>query len=201
MIPLPKAWQNRMVLGRLSFAACLPPPLATCPASKDNEGEHSDLWRPTEVNAYEHTQRAPLHWLLYPPGVFLLTMAWLNRGQLMTALILSGTTVIVLAIGFSFQHLTIRDEDTSLAVRYGPLPIFRTRIAYADIARVKPGRTSWIDGWGIHWIPGRGYTYNLWGFACVELEVRNRIVRLGSDDVENLLAFLKTKLPQPSQPG
>lgn len=151
------------------------------------------------MNAYEHTQRASLHWFLYPPGVFLLTMAWLNRGQVLTALILFGTTALVVAIGFCFQRLTIRDEGSSLAIRYGPLPVFRTRIAYTDIARVKPGRTSWIDGWGIHWIPGRGYTYNLWGFACAELEVRNRTVRLGSDDLENLIAFLQTRLP-PSNP-
>lgn len=145
------------------------------------------------MNTYEHTQRAPLHWLLSLPAAILLATAWLNRGQPLTALILGAVAVIVLGIGCCFQHLTIRDEGESLAVRYGPLPIFRTRIAYADIARAQRGRTTWLDGWGIHWIPGRGYTYNLWGFACVELEVRDRIIRLGSDDVEGLLAFLQTK--------
>jgi len=153
------------------------------------------------VNAYEHTQRAPLHWFLYPPGVFLLAMAWLNRGQALPAVVLFGTAAVVLAVGLCFQRLTIRDEGASLAIRYGPLPVFRTRIAYADIARVRAGRTSWIDGWGIHWIPGRGYTYNLWGFSCAELQVEDRTVRIGSDDVENLTAFLQTKLPHANRPG
>ena len=148
------------------------------------------------MNAYDHTQRAPLHWLLYPPGVFLLTMGWLNRGQPWLALTLFGAALLMLALAFSFQRLTIRDEGSWLAVRYGPLPVFRTRILYADISSVELGRSSWIDGWGIHWIPGRGYTYNLWGFECAKLEVRGRTVRIGTDDAQNLIAFLKTKLPQ-----
>jgi hypothetical protein len=153
------------------------------------------------VNTYEHTQRAPLHWLLYFPAAILLAVAWSSRGQPLTALFLCAVAALLLILGCCFQHLTIRDEGASLAVRYGPLPLFRTRIAYADMARVQQGRTTWLDGWGIHWIPGRGYTYNLWGFACVELEVRQRIIRLGSDDVEQLLAFLQSKVPASNQRG
>ena len=37
-------------------------------------------------------------------------------------------------------------------------------------------------------------TYNLWGFDCVKLEVRNRVIRIGSDDVENLVEFLRGKI-------
>ena len=146
------------------------------------------------MNAYEHTQTAPLHWLLYPPGVLLLTAAWLNRTQVVLALTLFAVAVLLLALSFAFQRLTVRDEGSWLAIRYGPLPVFRTCISYADITSVESGRSSWIDGWGIHWIPGRGYTYNLWGFACVKLVVRGRVVRIGTDDVDKLVEFLKTKL-------
>ena len=152
--------------------------------------------RSTEVNAYEHTQTAPLHWLLYPPGAVLLTATWLNRGQVFLALVLFAAAALLLAVAFAFQQLTVRDEGSWLAIRYGPLPLFRARIRYADVTSVEPGRSSWIDGWGIHWIPGRGYTYNLWGFACVKLVVRGRVVRIGTDDVNELVDFLRTKLPQ-----
>ena len=148
------------------------------------------------MNAYDHTQRAPLHWLLYPPAGLLLVMGWLNRGQPLLALALCGAATLMFALAFSFQHLRIRDEGSWLAIRYGPLPLFRTRISYADISSVELGRSSWIDGWGIHWIPGRGYTYNLWGFECAKLDMRGRTVRIGTDDAEKLIAFLKTKLPQ-----
>jgi hypothetical protein len=147
------------------------------------------------VSTYEHTQKAPLHWLLYPPGVVLVAAAWLSRGQILLALVMLGAATLLLTLGFSFQRLTIRDEGAWLAIRYGPLRVFRARIAYADISAVAAGQTSWIDGWGIHWIPGRGYTYNLWGFSCATLCVRGRTVRVGSDDAAQLVEFLKSKLP------
>lgn len=147
------------------------------------------------MSAYEHTQKAPLHWLLYPPSVVLMVTAWLSRGQVPLALVMLGAALLLLMLGFSFQRLTIRDEGAWLAIRYGPLPIFRARIAYADMSSAELGQTSWIDGWGIHWIPGRGFTYNLWGFSCATLCVRGHTVRVGSDDAAQLVQFLKSKLP------
>lgn len=146
------------------------------------------------MSVYEHTQKAPLHWLLYPPALLMLAAAGLNRGQIPLALILLGAAGLLLTLAFCFQRLTVRDEGSWLAIRYGPLPLFRTRIPYADISSAEPGRTSWIDGWGIHWIPGRGYTYNLWGFSCAKLAVRGRTVRIGSDDAARLVEFLKSKM-------
>jgi hypothetical protein len=55
-----------------------------------------------------------------------------------------------------------------------------------------------VDGWGVHWIPGRGTTYNLWGFDCAVLLVNGRIVRIGSDDAEGLVEFLKAKIRPPT---
>ena len=64
---------------------------------------------------------------------------------------------------------TIHYEGDSLSIRFGPLPVLRKTIRYADITGVETGHTKVIDGWGIHYIPGRGWTYNLWGFGCVKL--------------------------------
>lgn len=93
-----------------------------------------------------------------------------------------------------FGSLTIRDEGEWLALRYGPLPVLRKRIRYADITSVEAGRTSIIDGWGIHYIPGRGWTYNLWGFGCARLTLGRKVIRIGSDDVDNLVRFLRGKV-------
>jgi hypothetical protein len=97
---------------------------------------------------------------------------------------------------FMFASMTVQDEGEFLAIRYGPLPVFRRRIRYADVTSVEPGRSSIIDGWGIHWVPGRGWTYNLWGFQCATLTVRGGIVRIGSDDVDNLVGFLHGKIKE-----
>ena len=78
-------------------------------------------------------------------------------------------------------------------MRFGPLPLFRKRIPYRDIAAVEQGRSRWIDGWGIHFVPGRGWTYNLWGFDCAELRVGGRRLRIGTDDAEGLVSFLRQR--------
>ncbi len=90
--------------------------------------------------------------------------------------------------------MTIRDEGEYLALRFGPLPFLRKRIRYADITGVEIGRTSILDGWGIHFMPGRGWTYNVWGFACVKLTLARKIIRVGTDDAEGLAKFLREKI-------
>ena len=53
---------------------------------------------------------------------------------------------------------------------------------HQDIEDPEVGRSRLIDGWGIHWVPGRGWTYNLWGFRCVQIKHLGRTVRIGTDD-------------------
>jgi hypothetical protein len=44
-------------------------------------------------------------------------------------------------------------------------------------------------------VPQRGWTYNLWGFDCVRLTMRNgRIHRVGTDDSDALYTFLQERL-------
>ena len=103
----------------------------------------------------------------------------------------------MIVIGLSFMQLTVRDEQDALAVRFGPLPLFFTRIPYDKIRSVEPDRTTLLDGWGIHYLPGRGTTFNIWGFHCVRVELENRTIRIGTDDVENLVAFLRQRISRP----
>lgn len=57
-------------------------------------------------------------------------------------------------------------------------------------SRFASGHSYWIEGWGIHYLPGRGETWNLWGFDCVELDVDGRLLHIDSDDPEGLADFL-----------
>ena len=50
-----------------------------------------------------------------------------------------------------------------------------------------------VIGWGIHYFPGRGWTYNIWGFACVKLTLGRKIIRVGTDDADGLARFLGEK--------
>lgn len=143
---------------------------------------------------YERTQHGGWHYIVLAAAAAMLTGAWLARDVPVVALILAVTASVLVLVSFMFGSLTIRDEGEYLALRYGPLPVFRKRFPYADITSADPDRTKIIDGWGIHYILGRGWTYNLWGFGCVKLTLGRKVIRVGSDDVENLVEFLRGKV-------
>jgi hypothetical protein len=143
---------------------------------------------------YCQTQYGRFHYLFYVVVAGMLVGAWLARDTPVPMGLLLGVAVVMFVFSQAFQSLTVCDEGDALAIRFGPLPLLRARIPYSRITAVEPGQTSLIDGWGIHWIPGRGITYNLWGFNCATVHLGNRVVRIGSDDVENLVGFLQSKI-------
>ena len=65
------------------------------------------------------------------------------------------------------RGLTVTDPGDHLRISFGPLPLLGSRIRYPGITRTEPTRSCLIVGWGIHWIPFRGWTFNLWGCECV----------------------------------
>ena len=143
---------------------------------------------------YEHTQHGGWHRILLVIAGMMLIGIWLAREELAVVILLLATAAIFFCCALMFVSLTIRDEGEWLALRYGPVPIIRKRFRYADITAVEPDRSKVIDGWGIHYILGRGWTYNLWGFDCVKLTLGKKVIRVGSDDVENLAELLRGKV-------
>ena len=146
---------------------------------------------------YQHTQTGRLHHLLYIVVGILLVGAWFTQnvpGMIGMAVILVIAAAVILALSFAMTTLSVQDEGDRLAIRFGPVPLFSKTISYAEITAVEPDRTKLIDGWGIHYIPGRGTTWNVWGFDCVKLTLGRKVVRVGTDDVEKLVAFLHAKI-------
>ncbi|MHC4249402.1 MAG: hypothetical protein ACYS9X_09790 [Planctomycetota bacterium] len=143
---------------------------------------------------YEHTQRSPLHLILLACGAGGGVLAWSVSDEPAGMAIGIGVSVLLVFCAFCFGSLTVRDTGTHLAVRFGPIPLFGTSIAYADITEVAAARSGILDGWGVHWTPGRGWIYNLWGFGCVRVSLGRKTVRIGTDDVEGLVRFLTSKL-------
>jgi len=151
---------------------------------------------------YNHTQHGRWHYLLLIFSAATLVAVWLTRREVGGWLIqreLAVLDVLVVAAaifalcGLVFGSLTITDEGDCLALRFGPLPLLRKTIRYADITAVELGRTTILDGWGIHYMPGRGWTYNVWGFACVKLTLGRKIIRVGTDDAEGLVKVVREK--------
>ncbi len=142
---------------------------------------------------YNRTQKAPLHYIFYAIVLVMLPILWAVKDEPGAVIVMSSVIAILLLVSGMFQNLTVRDEGDRLAVRYGPLPVFFKTIRYADITSIEPDRSTFIDGWGIHYVPGRGMIYNLWGFDCVKLQLGNRLIRIGSDDLQNLIDFLRQR--------
>jgi hypothetical protein len=107
--------------------------------------------------------------------------------------------VLMLCLAGSFHHLKVEDQGEQLSIRFGPLPLFRRSVKYENIVSVKKGRTTILDGWGIHMSLGGGWVWNLWGRDCVVFQLRHGILKLGTDDVEQLIEFLMTRLSKPSE--
>jgi len=154
----------------------------------------------TEHLGYYHRQRGFIGPLLFVVAAVETAALAFLRGQPGMQWLLGGLAALFAALGFCFQWLDVQGDAEALRVRFGPLPLFGARIPYVRITAAEPGRTSWIDGWGIHYLPGRGTTYNIAGFACVRLTVNGATVRIGTDDAEALAAFLRGRLGR-AEPG
>lgn len=149
---------------------------------------------------YYHTQRSPVSFLFFLVPATALLVAWLLRSQEPAVAVGAAIMgVILFLVASGMQTLTVFDRDDHLNVRYGPFPLFGWRFDYNDMTDATPGRTWIIDGWGIHWVPFRGWTLNLFGFECVVLHFGNKTVRIGTNDSEALVNFLKDKLARQTE--
>ncbi|MFB3925603.1 MAG: hypothetical protein ACE14T_06075 [Syntrophales bacterium] len=149
---------------------------------------------------YDHTQKSPLFWIIPGLGIAIVTVSLftsLEEGHFFAA---SGIALAIVLSALCFGCLTVRDEGKFLAIRFGPIPVFRTRIPFSEITEVDVAYSDLVDGWGIHWVPGRGVIYNVWGFNCVRIVLGKKTIRVGTDDVEGLIRFLKTRVGHRENP-
>jgi hypothetical protein len=144
------------------------------------------------VAAYEHTQRGPA-WLLFGGAAVVALVVAIALDSLTAWVPLGIVAVVLVVASLLFTTLTVRDAGDHLALRYGPLPLVGKKLAYDSIRELRPARSQLIDGWGIHWFPGRGWTFNVWGRDCIEAETEGGTVRIGTDDRDGLLRFLAAR--------
>lgn len=143
---------------------------------------------------YEHTQTAPLSLLLTATATGMFVAAVVIPEPI-TQITFAICGVVMLVLALSFHHLRTTDEGERLLISFGPLPLFRRYVQYAEIERIEQARSTIMDGWGIHLSPSGGWTWNLWGFDCVDVwftkGTKTKKVRIGTDDPVGLAAFLK----------
>ena len=145
---------------------------------------------------YHHAQKGPWFVLLYVLTAAFLAASWhLPVFALRITFFVTG--LLMLLLGVSFHYLAIDDEGNQLGIRFGPFPLFRKWIFYDDILGVEAGRTTFLDGWGIHWSPWGGWVWNIWGRDCVVLRLKRGTLKVGTDDPQGLADFLKDRISCP----
>ncbi len=151
-----------------------------------------------DTPGYSHRQSAPLCLLLYAVAALFLVLGWVLSAEPLLPWLFPSIGVLLAVVAASFHHLTVADLGDRLAVRFGPLPLFRRTVRYADIGSVEVGRTLFVDGWGIHYSVRGGWVWNLWGRECVVVHFRDGgTLRIGTDDAKSLAACVRSKLTEP----
>ena len=143
---------------------------------------------------YAHTQTSPFRYVVVALLVLTSLAAWSWRAEFwawVSMVCIAGVFVLIL---LTLTTLSTQADEDSLWVRFGPLPLFSARVPYNDMLAVKVSRSRVMDGWGIHFLPGRGWTWSLWGFDCVDITRQRGGLRIGSDDAENLAAYLQSQI-------
>ena len=139
---------------------------------------------------YSHTQKAPLCLILYGTSLACFALAWIV-GDTPGIFIAAGVGLLIAFLAQASHHLTVVDQSDVLAIRFGPIPMFRRTVSYTNIEKVEVGRTLLLDGLGIHMSIRGGWVWNLWGWDCVVVHLMTGgTLRIGTDDAENLAAFL-----------
>jgi len=151
----------------------------------------------TPVPGYLHTQKAPMCLILYSSALVCFIFPWFVGNMDLGNITAVAVGLILVLIASAFHHLAVVDGGDRLAIRFGPVPLFRRTVRYADIAHVEVGRTLILDGWGIHYSIRGGWVWNLWGRDCVVVHLRKGVLRIGTDDAENLARFLEGKIGEP----
>ncbi|MEC8345306.1 MAG: hypothetical protein VXZ63_09180 [Planctomycetota bacterium] len=142
---------------------------------------------------YQHTQRGPWSFVLLAVVASNLTLAvhlWGNEPAWASWLFLS-VALLMTFMTFCFQSLTTTVSETSLRVHFGPIPLLEKKVLLEDIVSVRPEKSSLLDGWGVHWTPGKGWIYNMWGFDCLAINLGTRHFRVGTNDPDQLCEVLE----------
>jgi hypothetical protein len=97
----------------------------------------------------------------------------------------------VLLILLLFVSLTVEIKDQRLTCSFGP-GLIRRSIALSDIRDVRAVRNPWVLGWGIRWMPGGYWLWNVSGLDAVELTLATGAkFRIGTDEPDALVQAIQ----------
>jgi hypothetical protein len=136
---------------------------------------------------YRHTQIA---WaIIIPADLLALLFLYLAWAKGVTLAVVGFFVVLLLT--YLFYGLTIIGTEDTLELRFG-IGLIRKRLKLKEIMSIQPHRTSFWNGWGIHY-SREGTIYNVSGYDAVRLTMTDgRHYIIGTDQPRELLRFIES---------
>ncbi|MHB1415094.1 MAG: hypothetical protein ACYC1C_07555 [Chloroflexota bacterium] len=137
---------------------------------------------------YHHTQPGYLALVALGAGLgltfYLMVVTAFNPVAVAVAVVLAG-----LLVGFS--SLTVEVDAEAVTAWFGP-GLARRRFPLGQVRGARIVYNPWYFGWGIRWIAGIGWVYNVSGTAAVELWLEGeQRFRVGTDTPSELARALE----------
>lgn len=140
---------------------------------------------------YRHKQNARSLLTLISFPLLICVLAALSNPEYRLGLIVAAAFLGGAAILFS--SLTIEVTADTLSWRFGP-GLIHKELALSEIASAEMVRSTWLDGWGIHYTR-RGWLYNVSGLDALLIKRKDgKALLLGSDDPVGLWETLQNRI-------
>lgn len=142
---------------------------------------------------YEHTETG---WViivsLSAAAAAALSAGFLLGGQAERHITLAASAVLLAAL-VNFYKLDVYVDEEFFGLSMG-IGLIRKKIRLADIGSAEIIKSSWISGWGIHYVRG-GWLYNVNSLDTVELKLKSgRRCLIGTDEPVVLQAAIAMRL-------
>ena len=142
---------------------------------------------------YRHTQFG-LFIVVVILLVMIIIIIFSFTNEVIQLALLSTLPILALFLAL-FYSLSVEIIDNYLVSRFG-IGLIRKRILLSEIKAVQSVKNPWYVGWGIRWMPGQYWLWNVSGTGAVELLLKNGTrFRIGTDEPEALVqAIEKNKM-------
>ena len=153
--------------------------------------DSSPIPRPAVLTDYRHVQAGTAMIALFSVPFAICMASAVTHPQLRGFQI--GICIVLAVLILLFSSMTTRVTGAGLSWHFG-YGFIRKHIDLRDIDRAEITRSTWIDGWGIHYTR-RGWIYNVSGFDAVLVRQRNgKSMLIGTNDPVGLWEALQLRI-------